>query len=110
MTAASRISGWLTPEDHARAKQFLAEFSDARRWRSILSEVAQATGFSEATIMSKRKVNPAATRAKWLAWSIAHREGVPLAAIGRACGYDHSSILFGIRRDAEERATTTTEN
>lgn len=99
--SAVGTTGWLAPEDHARAAEIAA--GNVSRIRQITRSVSEATGIPMGAILGSSRARPI-TRARWLVWTIAHREGMSLAAIGRGTGHDHTSVLHGIRREGEERA------
>ena len=86
---------YLTAEDHNRAVR-------ATPLDSIIAEVAAATGVHERLIRGRSRER-SVVAARWLAWSVAHREGMSLAEIGRRMGFDHTSVLHGVRREAQAR-------
>ena len=82
---------YLTPEDHNRAVR-VAPLD------SIIAEVSALTGVHERLIRGRSRER-IVVKARWLAWSVAHREGMSFAEIGRRMGFDHTSVLYGVRRE-----------
>ena len=99
MTAQQPITGYLTPEDMARA-----QFIGMRRKTidEITAQVSDLTGVSVKELMSKRRTERIA-HARFLIWFIAQREGMSLMQIARAFDRDHTTILHGIQREEEAR-------
>ena len=69
---------YLTPEDHNRAVR-VAPLD------SIIAEVSALTGVHERLIRGRSRERTV-VKARWLAWSVAHREGMSFAEIGRPHG------------------------
>lgn len=98
MTEQTKITGWLTPEDLARAK----ELTPQGRLKEIARELGYAMAMDPADILGKsRKAD--FVRARRLMWFIAHREGMSYAEIARRHGTDHSTVRHGIQREEETR-------
>jgi chromosomal replication initiation ATPase DnaA len=47
---------------------------------------------------------PELVAARWEAWANAHASGHTFAAIARATGRDHTSVMHGVRRHNERKA------
>lgn len=104
MTIQTQISGWLTGDDLARAKVIARQaIGKEALIREIANEVSQHTGIAVKELISGRRAFPDHARARWLVWSIASRRGLSATEIARVTGFDHTSILHGIKKDAEER-------
>ena len=99
MTAQQPITGYLTPEDMARAR-----FIGMRRKTidEITAQVSDLTGVSVRELMSKRRTERIA-HARFLIWFIAQREGMSLMQIARAFDRDHTTIRHGIRFEEARR-------
>lgn len=95
MTTHSQISGFLTPQDLARAKAL----TPRRRLNVIAEEVAAATGIPAQFIMGRSRVADT-VRARHLTWFIAHRSGMSFAEIGRQARVDHTTVISGVRKEA----------
>lgn len=99
MTAHAPITGWLTPEDHARA----AALTRPGTVELIAAEVSGVTGIPVGAILSKALKPRSVVQARWMVWAIASRHGLSLPQIARVTGHDHTSVMHGIRRDRELR-------
>ena len=99
MTAQSQITGYLTPEDMARA-----QFVGMRRGTitDITAQVSDITGIAVKDLLGKSRMRRIA-HARFLIWFIAHREGLTLQQIARAFDRDHTTILHGIQREEAAR-------
>lgn len=99
MTAHSEITGFLTPEDVARAKRIVNQRPTVR---GIVQEVSALTGLTPETIIGRsRERTPSAARR--LVWFIAHQRGISLSHIARATGHHISTVSDGIRKEALTR-------
>ncbi len=70
---------------------------------AIIEAVAATSGVSEAEILGDSRIQ-AIVRARHLVMYIASSRGVSLSDIGRALRRDRTSVLNGIRREAERRS------
>lgn len=100
MTVQTPITGWLSPEDYARAKAMAAPRHPVRE---IAKEVADLSGLSANWILSKRKTPRKLIEARWLVWAIAHRAGLSYPEIGRVTGHDHTTVMHGVQQEAKRR-------
>lgn len=101
MTAQSPITGYLTPEDVARAGVI-----GLRRGKinEIVQQVSEFTCISVKDIMGKSRKAPVA-QARFLVWFVARQQGMTLHQIARAFERDHTTILHGIQREEAARRT-----
>lgn len=99
MTAQSPITGYLTPEDVARA-----QFVGMRRTviNDITAQVSDLTGIAVKDLLGKSRLRRIA-HARFLIWFIASRQGLTLQQIARAFDRDHTTILHGIRFEEARR-------
>ena len=105
MTAQQSITGYLTPEDKARAGVI-----GLRRGKinEIVQQVSDFTCISVKDIMGKSRKAPIA-RARFLCWFVARQQGMTLQQIARAFGRDHTTILHGIQREEAARNAEVAE-
>lgn len=101
MTDQSPITGYLTPEDVARAGVI-----GLRRGKinEIVQQVSEFTCISVKDIMGKSRKAPI-TQARHLVWFVARQQGMTLQQIARAFDRDHTTILHGIQREEAARRT-----
>ena len=99
MTAQSPITGYLTPEDMARA-QFVGMRRSAIN--DITAQVSDLTGIAVKDLLGKSRMRRIA-HARFLICFIAHREGLSLQQIARAFDRDHTTIHHGIRFEEARR-------
>lgn len=99
MTAQSQITGYLTPEDVARAGVI-----GLRRGKinEIVQQVSDLTCISVKDIMGKSRKAPI-TKARHLVWFVARQQGMTLQQIARAFDRDHTTVLHGIQREEAAR-------
>ena len=99
MTNQSPITGYLTPEDVARAGAI-----GLRRGKinEIVQQVSEFTCISVKDIMGKSRKAPIA-QARFLVWFVARQQGMTLQQIARAFDRDHTTILHGIQREEAAR-------
>ena len=70
--------------------------------RQIVEAVADATGVSADAILGESRVRRIA-RARQIVMFVAHRQGLSLTEIGQFLRRDHTSVLHGVRQEAERR-------
>lgn len=99
MTAQSPITGYLTPEDVARAREL---WSKGGRVNKIMAEVSAVTGVCMDDLRGSSRL-PLIVKARQLVWFAAHRDGVPYLEIARATGHSRSSVVLGVSREAKAR-------
>lgn len=75
----------------------------------IAAKVAEMTGVSVKRILSRSRFKRDA-HARQLVMYMASKAGYSSPVIGRALGRDHSSVLSGIRREADRRAARAAAN
>lgn len=99
MTNQSTITGYLTPEDVARAGVI-----GLRRGKisDIVQQVSDLTCISAKDIMGKSRKAPIA-QARFLVWFVARQQGMTLQQIARTFDRDHTTILHGIQREEAAR-------
>ena len=100
MTNQSQITGYLTPEDVARA-----QFVGMRRTaiNDITAQVSDLTGIAVKDLLGKSRLRRIA-HARFLIWFIASREGLTLRQIARSFDRDRTTIHHGIQFEAARRA------
>lgn len=99
MNAQTQITGWLTPEDYARAASLI---TGRERIRQIAKEVSEASGVPVTAILGRSKAAEN-VQARRLVWFIARREGMTFPAIARASGHDHTTVQHGVRVETARR-------
>lgn len=93
----------LSPADLERCTT-IAE-SGAGKVRAYVNAVSHETGLLPRVIYGRGKTQQVA-EARQLVMFLAHRDGISLAAIGRAMHRDHTTVLHGVRREAARRGGT----
>lgn len=67
-------------------------------WRELVAQIAGKHGVSVRDLLAGRRV-PSLVDARHELWWHLNRRGVSLAEIGRRTGgYDHTSVMYGVRR------------
>lgn len=100
MTSHTPVTGYLTPEDMARA-----QFVGMRRTaiNDITAQVSDLTGIAVKDLLGKSRLRRIA-HARFLIWFIAHREGLSIRNIAKAFDRDHTTIHHGIQFEEARRA------
>ena len=93
----------MTVLDDSDMAAIRAAYGDnPRLLRQIVDDVAEATGVSASAILGESRVRRI-TRARQIVRIVAHRQGLSLTEIGQFLRRDHTSVMHGIRQEAERR-------
>ena len=95
------MSDYLTSADMDRAEQ-IRRLAPVNEVSAIAEAVALLIGLTVDDIMGRRRGQPA-VEARQLVMYVAWRRGFSKCAIGRAMDRDHSTVVHGIRAEAERR-------
>lgn len=90
----------LSPADMQRCTTIAASVGGAVK--PYVDAVAEATGLPTRAIYGAVRTRQVA-EARQLVMYLAHRDGMSAKAIGRGLHRDHSTVLHGVRREAERR-------
>lgn len=91
----------LSPDDLTRCNQIAGQ--GAGRVKPIVDAVADAIGLQPRHIYGMGRKRQLA-EARQLVMYLASQAGVSASDIGRALHRDHSTVLHGIKREAERRS------
>ena len=89
MTAQSKITGYLTPEDVARVNYVRRQ--QPLTVRGAVDQISRMTGVPVNDILGRSRTRRV-LRARPLAWALAHRHGISFSAIARESGFDPSTV------------------
>ncbi len=93
----------MTVLDDSDMAAIRAAYGDnPRLLRQIVDDVAEATGVPASAILGESRVRRI-TRARQIVMFVAHRQGLSLTEIGQFLRRDHTSVMHGIRQEAERR-------
>lgn len=70
------------------------------RWTALATQAAIDARLSPKKMLSGRRFTPY-VRLRWGLWDQLYKEGYSLPGIGAGAGYDHTTIMAGIRRLTE---------
>lgn len=90
-------------EARVRALQQRYHRDDARVCEIAVSVVARATSATRDELLGSDRAQPLPIYRGWLFWLLRHRAGWALKQIGRATGFDHSTVIEALRRTQPAR-------
>ena len=73
-----------------------------QRLEIALGNVLRKTGVTAEQIRSRSRAAHV-VRARWLAWADMVANGASYSEIGRLTGHDHASVMYGVRRIAQQK-------
>lgn len=68
-----------------------------KRWLRTASQAAREAGLNSGLLLSGLR-HPAYIEVRWRVWHDLVEAGYSYSSIGRASGYDHTSVRYGHRR------------